>query len=82
MAEIVGVSGYQITMEETKMSRLYKLLPYLALITFLVGCAKEHVQNAVTAADGGAAATVMSGGNIVIGLIAFLVLLILMNIGG
>jgi len=64
------------------MSKLYKLLPYLALITFLAGCAKEHVQNTVTAAEGGAAATGMSGGNIVIGFIAFVVLLILINIGG
>jgi len=64
------------------MSKLYKLLPYLALITFLVGCAKEHVQNTVTAAEGGAAATTMSGGSIVIGFVAFVVLLFLINIGG
>ncbi len=53
----------------------YILAPYVAIIIFLTSCAQDDVGKVVLAAEGGAVATGLSGGNIIFGLLMFVLLL-------
>ena len=63
-------------------NKIYRIAPYSALLIFLASCAQDNVEKVVTAANGGAAATGLSGGNILLGIIVFLGFLMLLFGGG
>jgi len=64
----------------TKM--MYKVYPSMGILLILASCTKDEVATVVKAGEGGAAATGMSGGNVLVGIVVFVVLLLIAMGGG
>ena len=53
-------------------NKKYSIYFFMSILLVLASCAKDDIETVVTATEGGAAATGLSGGNIFVGIVVFI----------